>query len=895
MLIAVRSDLDANCTLHKIKDKAAKAEIISVRVVSGLGKSVCFSTLYRVGTLGAENLNEVKRHLSSLTNSKSIKKHVLIGDFNLGKTRWPEGVSSCSIEQGFLNMFHDFDFKQHISQSTHDHGNTLDLLLSNCPDSLSDIEILNKDLVCRSDHFGIKFKVKSCCKRLKSPKRKIYNFKKANFSAINSELKKIDWDTLLNEDDDINITLHKFNFTLKSICDKFIPRITIKSGFQPPWFDSELDSICKEKNKLINKFKASKDARILDEIKNVRKKFKKTCEKKKRDNVINDDDPALIKKKFWSYLKSTSNSSRIPETVNHKGKFRSKNRDKADLFNKYFAEQFSGPSNYDINISFDNDPNMGTYFSEADVYNLTRKLNANKAAGPDNIHGKILKLSARGVAKPLSIIYNRCFHEGKLPKLWKVGSVVPVFKKGDKSNVENYRPISLTCLTMKIFEYCIRDELMSKCSHLIDPRQHGFLPQKSCTTQMLPFTNDLALALNNSSRVDVVYFDFAKAFDCVNHDIILNKLKTSYGVTGLLLKFVKNYLKDRVQHVILNGERSDISPVQSGVPQGSILGPLLFVLFINDMHKVISQGTSIALYADDTKIWREISCDGDQYIIQQDINNLYKWSVENKMNFHPSKCKVIAVTNKRLIYSLPFYEFIYSLNGTALDYVESEKDLGVTINCKLNWSAHCKNLASKANQRLGLIRRTCHFTMCSEQRRALYLALVRSLFEHCSTVWAPQTQGNLNLFDQIQRRGVKWIHKEPFSSYSCSEFLDKQFKLDLLPMKYKFLHTDLALFHDVVYEAVKISMPCYIVKLGPSDFPKVTRSNKSITDNLDKYQYKCTIRSKINSFEGSFFVRTIKEWNTLPLSLREETDNDRFKHILKGRMWNLLGLKPAPD
>ena len=201
----------------------------------------------------------------------------------------------------------------------------------------------------------------------------------------------------------------------------------------------------------------------------------------------------------------------------------------------------------------------------------------------------------------------------------------------------------------------------------------------------------------------------------------------------------------------------------------------------------------------------------------------------------------------------------------------------------------------KANQRLGLIRRTCHFTMCSEQRRALYLALVRSIFEHCSVVWAPQTQGNLNIFEQIQRRGVKWILKEPFVNYSDSEFLDKQFKLDLLPMKNKFLHTDLALFHNVVYEAVKISMPNYIIKLGPSDFPKVTRSNKSIADNIDKLQYKCTIRSRINSFDNSYFIRTFKEWNTLPISLREVTENNQFKRMLKAHMWKLLGLKPVPD
>ena len=895
VLIAIRSDLDATCTLHSIKGRSAKAEIISVTVASGLGKNICFSTLYRVGTLGAENLNEVKRHLTSISNSKSIIRHILIGDLNLSKTKWPAGDTSCTIEQGFVDMFNDFDLKQLISKPTHEQGNTLDLLLSNCPDLLSDIEILNKDSVCKSDHFGIKFKVKSCSKRLKSPKRKIYNFNKANFSAINSELKKIDWGSLLNEDEDINITLHKFNFTLKSVCDRYIPIVTIKSGFQPPWFDSELDSICKMKNKLLNKYKLTKDDKIKEEIKKIRKKFRKTCEKKKRDNVLNDDDPAIIKKKFWSYLKSTSTSTRIPETVSYKGRFRSNTKDKADLFNKYFSEQFSSPSDYGININMENDPNINTYFNESDIYNLARKLNANKAAGPDKIHRKILKICAKGLAKPLSIIYNRCFHEGKIPKLWKVGSVVPVFKKGDKSCVENYRPISLTCLPMKIFEYCIRDLLMVKCFDLIDPRQHGFLPKKSCITQMLPFTSELASGLNNSSRFDVVYFDFAKAFDSVSHDIILHKLKTFYNVDGVLLQFVKNYLENREQHVHLDGERSNVLSVHSGVPQGSILGPLLFVLFINDMHKAVSIDTSIALYADDTKIWREITCENDQSILQQDIDSLYIWSIENKMKFHPNKCKVLAVTNKRLTYHLPFYEFVYMLNGTPLDYVESQTDLGVIFNGKLNWSAHCRNQAVKANQRLGLIRRTCHFTMCSKQRRALYLTLVRSIFEHCSPIWSPQTLGNLTLFDQIQRRGVKWILKEPFVSYSDSEFLAKQYKIDLLPMKYKFLHTDLALFHNVVHEAVNITMPKYIIKLGPSDFPKVTRSNRSVAENVDKFKYKCTTRTKINAFGNSFFVRTLKEWNDLPLSLREVTDNDKFKCILKEHMWNLLGLKPMPD
>ena len=151
---------------------------------------------------------------------------------------------------------------------------------------------------------------------------------------------------------------------------------------------------------------------------------------------------------------------------------------------------------------------------------------------------------------------------------------------------------------------------------------------------MLPFVDKLATALNNHSRVDVIYFDFAKAFNSVNHDLILHKLKHKFGIDGLLLQLIKDYLRDRMQKVTIDGSFSDILRVHSGVPQGSVIGPLLFVLFIDDINDCISEGTELALYADDTKIWREIICDNDQVILQNDVHRLSEWSVANKMNFH---------------------------------------------------------------------------------------------------------------------------------------------------------------------------------------------------------------------------------------------------------------------
>ncbi|MCP4456783.1 MAG: hypothetical protein GY816_01955, partial [Cytophagales bacterium] len=219
-------------------------------------------------------------------------------------------------------------------------------------------------------------------------------------------------------------------------------------------------------------------------------------------------------------------------------------------------------------------------------------------------------------------------------------------------------------------------------------------------------------------------------------------------------------------------------------PQGSILGPLLFVLFINDMFSCVSAETNIALYADDTKIWRRITMFSDHFILQNDINNLFDWSVRNRMVFHPDKCKALSVTLQRnILDNLPFNVFIYEINGTLIDYVRSQKDLGILVNTNLTWGPHYDMLIMQASSKLGLLRRTCHFTADIRQKRSFYLAIVRSIFEHCSTIWSPQYASHLSKFEAIQRRAIKWINGEPFSSYSDEKYALELRKLTILPMK----------------------------------------------------------------------------------------------------------------
>ncbi len=608
--------------------------------------------------------------------------------------------------------------------------------------------------------------------------------------------------------------------------------------------------------------------------------------KKLNDNLYNSDDPALLTKKFWSHVKFTSKSTRIPEKIFVGDRFRSNAAEKANLFNNFFFDNFSDSSSYDIDIDWQNDHLFDITFDPSHIQNLLGQINSNKAAGPDGIHGKILKNCAFSLALPLSYLFKLSYNSGLIPTEWKMAHVVPVHKKGSKENIENYRPISLTCLIMKIFERTIKTELMVRTQSLLDNRQHGFLQYKSCTTNMACFTDNVALSLNECSTisVDVIYFDFAKAFDSVNHDCLLRKLKECYNIDGRLLKFIRSYLSGREQCVLIEGEMSDTKPVLSGVPQGSILGPILFVLFINDLPCNLSKNTMLALYADDTKIWRAIKSYSDHLTLQNDVNSLNNWALTNKMKFNLQKCKIVSIFNRKSpvgMLPIPFIKFQYFLGDDPLDYTESEKDLGVLVSVSFRFDEHWDKILSKAAQQFGLTRRTCSFVHDTTRRRALFLALVRSQFEHCSPIWRPTTKAALVRFEAFQKKCIKWVISEENVNYhSYSSYLIKCRELKILPLNHRFDLNDLILFHKVVYRLIPLELPEYLIFFNGESRLRST--------HLDKMSLVSTILPR-NSNKGivnkSFFYRTHPLWNSIPLEIREITSPASFKTQLTAHFW----------
>ena len=515
--------------------------------------------------------------------------------------------------------------------------------------------------------------------------------------------------------------------------------------------------------------------------------------------------------------------------------------------------------------------------------------------GPDKLHGIVLKNCCITLSKPISSLFTKSYYSGFIPADWKLALVVPVHKKGSKSDVKNYRPISLTCIIMKVMERIIRDELLARCGHLIDSRQHGFLKNKSCTTQLVEFCDSLALSLNSNIRSDVIYFDFAKAFDSVNHDIILQKLKTQFNIDSFLLRFIANYLSGRKQCVVIGGSISSTVSVSSGVPQGSILGPILFVLFLNDIVSGLDPGTNILMYADDTKIWRKMETYEDHVTLQKDIDYLYDWSIRNKMKFHPSKTKVLMVSrfNPPFIDILPFVQFFYTLGNTILDYVDSEKDLGITMNKTLNFTDHACTLYNLANQRFGLLKRTCHFVHNSDKKRILYLTMVRSIFQHCPVVWRPSSSSVIKKIESIQKRAIKWINHDYTHSYTSNDYLYYTHckHINILPIRYRFDYNDLKLFHLIVHKMSPIKLPSYLTFYEGTTLRYSHFDHLSVLSNIIPSGQSNPTSNR--GFSNSYFYRTHLLWNRLPLSLREIIRPSEFKSKLIQFIWKEFIVDPS--
>ena len=377
-----------------------------------------------------------------------------------------------------------------------------------------------------------------------------------------------------------------------------------------------------------------------------------------------------------------------------------------------------------------------------------RMLKSSKSPGPDGIHPRVLAETAHNMAVPLSLLFQESLQTAELPLDWKAGEIVPIFKKGSRQSPANYRPVSLTSIPCKVLESIIRDHIME---HMVETQQlhnaqHGFRPRRSCATQLLATLEDWTQALERGESVDAIYLDFSKAFDTVPHQRLLCKLR-AYGVGERLLRWLESFLVGRRQRVILNGAKSSWATVKSGVPQGSVLGPLLFVLYVNDLPDAVQCNTQ--MFADDTKIYQSMSSLPDAKKLQTDLSAAINWSNQWQLLFNAEKCRALHIGGSSE--GQPYY-----MGGCQLERTALEKDLGVLVDSELKFREQAAAAVLKATRILSVIRRSFE-TINEETLPALFKTLVRPHLEYCNTIWGPFNRADQQRVERVQRRATRMV------------------------------------------------------------------------------------------------------------------------------------------
>ena len=432
-------------------------------------------------------------------------------------------------------------------------------------------------------------------------------------------------------------------------------------------------------------------------------------------------------KRFWSYIKQLNKEELGITDFELNGSIISDNKTKADMLINQFSSVFTQEDLSNIpDIGYDRVPSIDSLSITINgVAKQLSLLKTNKASGPDAIPPWFLKEYTAEIAPILTNILQDSIESGTVPSRWKSANVCAVFKKGEKSDPSNYRPISLTCIASKILEHIVHSHVTKHFEHynILTDCQHGFRSKRSTELQLILTIHDIASTLQQNKSIHAAVLDFSKAFDKVPHQRLLMKLK-HYGIHGNFLSWMESFLTKRVQTVICEGATSTSSPVTSGVPQGSVLGPLLFLTYINDLPNGLT--STVKLFADDTLLYGVVVEDSDCDNLQDDLNKLEIWQHEWQMQFNPSKCNIICISNKQ---RAPQRSYFFC--GSKFEQVDSASYLGVTVNSKLKWSEHISSISSKASRSLGLIKRNL-WNCPRKVRETAYTSIVRPKLEYAS-------------------------------------------------------------------------------------------------------------------------------------------------------------------
>jgi len=834
----------ARCGIKVLK---IDQEILHSQLISFKVSDVTFNLVYRPPSAGADSIVELTNLVKSAKGNT-----VFLGDFNMPSIDW-NGGGGRGRERDFQEAVEECFMQQLVDFPTQVRGNILDLLITNVPERIEEMYDIGR--LGKSDHMMIMAAITMDAAE-EDDDSKVKDWGKADWNGMRSELGRAGWRQNMasaGAEEAWRILKRK----IQDLIDKYVPVRRRRNRARPSWLSQGILRAVRKKKRLWKKAKSGEGVaeykQAEKELRNMIRNAKRRFEKRLANGNTKNKRP------FYAYVKQKTGSRTTTGPLkNGDGEMVGDSEGMAEILNKAFQEVFTrenlqdvpDPVQMEVRTTLEH-----VRISAKEVKKKIRGLRAEAAAGPDGIGPRILIELQDALSPALAAVFQKSLDEGVVPQDWKEANVSPIFKKGSKSAPGNYRPVSLTSVSCKVMESILKDEIMNhlEMNALLNNSQHGFMKNRSCATNLLEFLEKASTVVDSGKGFDIIYLDFAKAFDKVPRTRLLRKVK-AHGIRGPILAWIEAWLTGRRQRVVLNGKFSSWEEVLSGVPQGSVLGPLLFLIFINDLDSVLEEVECLKKFADDTKLGNTVETPEDQARLQRALDALYQWSITWGMEFNVAKCKVMHAGTRN-----PGFE--YKMAGQTLSETEAEKDIGVKVQRNLKPAAQCAEAARVAQAVLGQIARAFHY----RDRHVfvqLYVQYVRPHLEFSTQAWSPWTAADKNVLERVQQRAVKMV-----SGLQSKVYEDRLKELGLQTLEERRHQADMVMVHKIMHG---------VGGLNPATWFESAASQRNTRSAADPMGIK-KVYGKTELRNNFFSVRVIDDWNRVPQEMKQIAKSDVFK------------------
>jgi hypothetical protein len=823
--------------LHRVEEDF---EMLCVFLFPGTDFEVELTAVYRPPNEGLGILDRLRELYEDHAASGREKPVIIAGDLNLPHVDWEaQTAKGGESQQGVNDLIRLGGFSQVVKAPTRGE-NLLDVFLvrpidvffsSNVIEGISDHKAVSLCVASRKTKKDLKGK---WC-------RQYSRMDTGGFSNYLTE-KFSEW---VVKGSCVNEVWENFKILLTEGTIRYVPCKTLKANPDPEYYTVEIRRL-KRRVRRLHKIR-NRGGMYLNNYKLAYQKL--NSEKlKAKDQFLRNS----LKDQGWSGLykfirrrrKGINDLENI--SLKYEGRIINDNMSKAKAFKNFFSGVYSETKVVS--------PKMGDEVScepfeikDRDIRHRLNKIKSHASYGPDGLSGELIKRLGDILTPFLKHLFNVIINNGDLPDDWKKSYIIPIYKNGHRNSVDSYRPVSLTCIVCKLMEHLIADyikEVLRKKNWLWEG-QHGFRKGYSCESQLTSLYQDLVEGLDGGKQIDGVLIDFAKAFDRVDHEVLMNKISL-LGLDRRVVIWINSFVTGRSQMVRVGEVYSDKFYATSGVPQGSVLGPLLFIIYVNDISKNIK--SHIRMFADDCIIYRVMDKLDDGVILQNDLNLLEKWSSDNKMVINASKTKLIRFRKgRRAIVN------DYHINGSLLSETKDCKYLGVLLSRDLKWGPHIERTTTKAFRVLYFLMRSLGKS-CSKTKEFAYKTFVRPILEYGAAVWDPHLKGEIKQLAKVQRLGARFV----FGNFKRkASVTDMQKNLGWRSLESRRREA-----------RIKGIYKTYVGDPAWRDLKTRLKSPSYCSRKDHKFKIEPP-RQRSNALKFSFLHRGIEEWNSLSVKILE--------------------------